>query len=97
MDQLYAFSSNNPVVVNPRTGNPGMLELHSITESGNGVFIFAGSLNKEECEQAINTGAFLMGTNAHTVAQMVWPGNESTFTVYSKGGANGYVRLCELQ
>lgn len=103
MDQIYTFNFSDPKAcqaINPRTGNPGMLELVCLNRNEGRVFLFHGTLTKAECEQAINAigpSTYVVAANKYCRGHLVWDGNQSTFTVFCEEEGRGYVRISGCQ
>jgi hypothetical protein len=116
MDQVYPYLTatiknpdpeaedhmENRVVIQPRTGCAGILELY-VAEGGEKVFLFKGNLNEDECIDLMQGNAsstkvgFDLSANGNHPAIMEVEANMGEFTLYSPNGEiPGHVRITEL-
>jgi len=100
MDQVFPFNlaEKKPTVINPRTGEPGLLELFIATGGAGGVYLFSGTLNQEECEASLNSESpgFSVSANEFNSGDVVWNGTQQSFTLFSPKAAKGHVRIREI-
>jgi hypothetical protein len=93
LDQLYRFNGELKTI-NPKTAEPGVLELHPVDEKGR-VFLFDGQRSLEECKAGVKAAAFELAANGNHPAFMKIDANSRIFTIYAEGGMAGYVRIAE--
>lgn len=101
MDQIYCFNFSTPKgaeTVNPRTGVAGLLELACLNTNEGRTFLFKGSMSLKECEEAVamqGDSTYLVAANKFSRGQVLWDGNQTSFTVYCEQEGRAYVRISE--